>query len=220
MNSKNLITYDLPTLSYDDSGEKALHLMNEYRVFHLPLVQKDNYIALISEDDLLDWDTPEQPLSLAEFVTFRPAIAAHTHAFEALKLIKEFSLSALPVVDEHNHYVGMITTEGLLNFMADNNAVKDTGAIIVLEMEQRNYAMSEIARICESNDVTILCSFVQTKDESGMQWVTIKTNKTDVQALIATFQRYNYNVAEVFASEYFDKNLQENFDMLMHYLNV
>lgn len=220
MNSKNLITYDLPTLSYEDSGEKALHLMNEYRVFHLPLVQKDNYIALVSEDDLLDWDTPEEPLSLAEFLTFRPAIAENSHAFEAMKVVKEFSLSVLPVVDAHNHYIGLITTDGLLNYVTDNSAVKATGAIIVLEMEQRNYAMSEIARICESNDVTILCSFIKTMDESGLQWVTLKTNKTDVQALIATFERYNYTIAEVYASEYFNENLQENFDMLMHYLNV
>ncbi len=220
MNSKNLITTDLPTLSYNDSGEKALHLMNEYRVFHLPLVQKDNYIALISEDDLLDWDTPEQALSLAEFLTFRPAVVENTHAFEAMKIVKQFSLSALPVVDEHNHYVGLITTEGLLGYLADNNAVRDTGAIIVLEMEQRNYAMSEIARICESNDVIILSSYVKTIDENGMQWVTLKTNKTDIQALVATFERYNYTIVEVFSSERFDENLQENFDMLMHYLNV
>ncbi len=220
MHTNTLISNDLPTLSFEDSGEKALHLMNEYRVFHLPLVQRDDYIALVSEDDLLDWDTPEEPLSLAEFITFRPAIVENTHALEAMKIVKEFNLSVLPVVNEQNHYVGLITTEGLLGFVADNNAVKEPGAIIVLEMEQRNYTMSEIARICESNDVTILCSYVKSMNDNGMQTVTIKTNKTDVQALIATFERYNYNVVNVFASEFFKENLQENFDMLMHYLNV
>lgn len=220
MHTNTLISNDLPTLSFEDSGEKALHLMNEYRVFHLPLVQRDDYIALVSEDDLLDWDTPEEPLSLAEFITFRPAIVENTHALEAMKIVKEFNLSVLPVVNEQNHYVGLITTEGLLGFVADNNAVKEPGAIIVLEMEQRNYTMSEIARICESNDVTILCSYVKTMNDNGMQTVTLKTNKTDVQALIATFERYNYNVVNVFASEFFKENLQENFDMLMHYLNV
>ena len=220
MNIKKLISYDLPALSLEDSGEKALHLMNEYRVFHLPLVQRDNYIALISEDDLLDWDTPEEPLSLAEFLTFRPAIAENTHAFEAMKVVKEFSLSVLPVLDQHQHYLGLITIDGLLSFIADTNAVKETGAIIVLEIEQKNYSMSEIARICESNDVTILCSFVKTVNETGLQWVTLKLNKADVQSLMATFERYNYVIAEVFASENNKENLQENFDMLMHYLNV
>jgi acetoin utilization protein AcuB len=49
-----------------------MSLMNEFRIFHLPLVDRDNYIALVSEDDLLDWDTPEEALSHAEFLNFRP----------------------------------------------------------------------------------------------------------------------------------------------------
>lgn len=197
-----------------------MHLMNEYRVFHLPLVQKDNYIALVSEDDLLDWDTPEEPLSLAEFLTFRPAVRENMHPFEAIKIAREFNLSVLPVVNMQNHYMGVVTTEGLFGFMIDNNALKEAGAIIVLEMDQKNYSMSEIARICESNDVSILCSVIQTVDESGLQWVTLKTNKTDVQSLVATFERYNYNLVEVFSSETHKEDLQQNFDMLMHYINI
>jgi hypothetical protein len=57
-------------------------------------------------------------------------------------------------------------------------------------------------------------------NETGLQWVTLKLNKADVQSLMATFERYNYVIAEVFASENNKENLQENFDMLMHYLNV
>ena len=124
------------------------------------------------------------------------------------------------MLDQHQHYLGLITIDGLLSFIADTNAVKEPGAIIVLEIEQKNYSMSEIARICESNDVTILCSFVKTMNETGLQWVTLKLNKADVQSLMATFERYNYVIAEVFASENNKENLQENFDMLMHYLNV
>ena len=43
MDSKSLISSEFPVLSLEDSGEKALRLMNEYRVFHLPLIQRDNY---------------------------------------------------------------------------------------------------------------------------------------------------------------------------------
>lgn len=220
MNTKSLISYELPVLSLNDSGTKAMRLMNEYRVFHLPLVHRDNYLALISEDDLLDWDTPEEPLSLAEFVNFRPAIIEHTHPFEAMKVAKEFNLSVLPVVDEHNHYAGAITIEGLFNYIADNNAIIEPGGIIVLEIEQRNYSLSEIARICESNDTNILCLFVKTKDENGLQWVTIKVNKTDVQALIATFERFSYKVIDTFSVENHKEDLQSNYDMLMHYINI
>jgi len=220
MDTKSLISYELPVLSLSDSGTKAMRLMNEYRVFHLPLVQRDNYLALISEDDLLDWDTPEEALSLAEFVNFRPAIQSQTHPFEAMKLAKEFNLSVVPVVDQQNHYVGVVTTEGLFNFTADNNAVTEPGGILVLEMEQRNYSLSEISRICESNDISILCLFVKTKDESEMQHVTLKVNKTDVQSLVATFERFSYNIVETYAIENHKEDLRSNYDQLMHFINI
>ncbi|MBL7764747.1 MAG: CBS domain-containing protein [Chitinophagaceae bacterium] len=219
MNIGQLIAYDLPVLSLDDTGDRAMHLMNEFRVFHLPLVQRDNYLALISEDDLLDWDTPEETLSLADFITFRPAVVENMHPFEAMKLTKEFNLSVVPVVDENNHYVGLVSSERLLNYLTDSNTVIEPGAILILEMEHRNYSLSEISRICESNDISILGLFVKTDENTQLQQVTIKTNKTDIQALLATFERFNYHVVEVYASENSKEDLQHHYDQLMRYMN-
>lgn len=220
MTTQRLLSHELPSLSLSDSGQKAMQLMNEYRVFHLPLIQRDNYLALISEDDLLDWDTPEEPLSLAEFINFRPAIHLHTHPFEAMKLAKEFNLSLVPVVDDQNHFAGVVSVENLFNFVAEHNGVFEPGGILILEMEQRNYSLSEIARICESNDMNILSVWVKTIDDSGLQGVTIKVNKTDIQALVATFERFGYTVTETFAAEKHNENLQSNYDMLMRFINL
>jgi acetoin utilization protein AcuB len=220
METRELMTHNLPVLSLEDSGQRALQLMNEFRVFHLPLVQRDNYLALIAEDDLLDWDTPEEPLSLAEFVNFRPAVATGSHPFDAMKLAKEFNLSVIPVVDEHNHYAGMVTVEGLFNFVAEQNTVFEPGGILVLEIEPRNFALSEIARICESNDVNILGMMIKTKEDSGMQYVTLKVNRSDLQALVATFERYSYTVAEVFTHEDHREDLRSNYDLLMRLMNL
>jgi acetoin utilization protein AcuB len=219
MDSKSLISSEFPVLSLDDSGEKALKLMNEYHVFHLPLIQRDNYLALISEDDILDWDTPEEPLSLAEFLNFRPAVFEGAHPYEAVKIAREFNLSVLPVVDKQNHYSGVITTDGLFSFLTDNTAIKTEGSVIILEMEQRNYSLSEIARISESNDISILGLSIKNRDEHGLIWVTIKVNTRDVQALTSTFERFNYHIVDTFASLFAKDEVQHNYDMLMHYIN-
>lgn len=220
MNTLSLITSEIPNLSLSDSGNKALQLMNEYRVFHLPLVQRDNYLALISEDDILDWDTPEEALSLAEFVNFRPAISGQSHPLEAMKLATEFNLSLVPIVDEQNHFAGVVSVESLFNYIASHNAITDEGGIIVLEMEQRNYSLSEIARICESNEMQILSCMVKTDENTGLQLVTIKVNKTDIQSLTATFERFGYLIVETYAAEKHDENLQSNYDMLMRIINI
>jgi acetoin utilization protein AcuB len=220
MDSKSLISAEFPVLSLEDNGEKALRLMSEYHVFHLPLIQRDNYLALISEDDILDWDTPEEPLSLAEFVTFRPAIAEHAHPYEAVKLAKEFNLSVLPVVNKQNHYAGAITIEGLFSFLTDNQGIKSAGSILVLEMEQRNYSLAEIARICETNDIRILSVSTKHQDEQGMMEVVIKVDTNDIKALVATFERFNYTIADTYSTDSSKEDVQHNYDMLMHYINL
>lgn len=220
MTTGKLIAYQMPALSLTDTGEKALRLMNEYRVFHLPVIQKDNYIALISEDDILDWDTPEEPLSLAEFLTFRPAIDANAHPYEAIKIAKQFNLSLLPVIDEQKHFAGVVTIENLFSFATDHSGISEIGAIIIIEAEHRSYSMSEISRICESNELTILSFNVKTNELTGMHELSLKVNSSDVQALIATFERYNYNVTEVYSSEHSNENLRQNLDLLMHYLDI
>ena len=53
-----------------------------------------------------------------------------------------------------------------------------------------------------------------------MLQLTIKINKTDVQALVATFERYNYTIVEVFAAESYHEDLKENYDSLMQYLDI
>lgn len=220
MNISSLISYDLPVLSYSDTGERALGLMQEYRVFHLPLIQRDSYIALISEDDLLDWDTPEEPLSLAEFINFRPIVFEHMHPLDAAKTAKEFNLSVIPILNNHNHYMGMVTVEKLFDFLTDNNGIVDTGAILILELEQRNYSLSEVARICESNNVNILSSYTKTIEHTGLLWVTIKINSNDTQALVATFERFNYHVVDVFSTIHTEHDVQDNYDSLMHFMNI
>ncbi|MEN9339016.1 MAG: hypothetical protein RIQ62_328 [Bacteroidota bacterium] len=220
MNIKSLISPEFPVLSLDDTGDKALRLMSEFRVFHLPLIQRDNYIALISEDDLLDWDTPEEPLSLAEFLTFRPAIVEQKHPYDAMKLARELNLSLVPVVNEHNHFAGVVTSEGLVAYLSDNRGIQAEGSILILEMESRNYSLTEIARICESNDCSVQHLSMQQDDQTGLIQITLKVNQTDIEALRATFDRFNYQVVETYSVETKKDSIQQNYDMLMHYINI
>ena len=60
--------------------------------------------------------------------------------------------------------------------------------------------MSEIAQIIESNDAKILSSFISTPRNNETMNVTIKVNKTDLAAIVQTFERYNYNISAIYSS--------------------
>jgi len=83
-----------------------------------------------------------------------------------------------------------------------------------------DYSLSEISRIVESNDAKILSLYISSHTDSTKLEVTIKINRTDLSAIIQTFNRYNYTIKASFhQSEYVD-DLKDRFDSFMSFLNI
>jgi acetoin utilization protein AcuB len=54
MTTLQLIDNTIPQLRLPDSVAKALQLMNDFKITHLPVVSEDKFLGIISEEDLLD----------------------------------------------------------------------------------------------------------------------------------------------------------------------
>ncbi len=215
-----LISPDLPVLHLSDTGEEALNLMQESHVAHLALTDADEYKALIGEEDLLNWDTPEQPLSSAGFLNFRPVVYADNHPYEAAKRAVQQNISVVPVIDENNKYLGVLTRNDLLDFLCKNTGIEQSGGIIALEVKMANYSLSEIARICENNDVIILNTQLRSNPDQDTMEVILKTNTQEMQSLVASFERYEYSVKEVFGDLPAREAMLERYQLLMNYINM
>src|SRR5579885_3352336 len=135
---EQLISPIVPTLVATDTCSRALFLMEENNLTHLPLVTEEQYIALVEESDLLDWETPEAQLNTADFLDYKPAVFATAHPYDALRIAHQYNLSVVPVVDNTNRYLGAITRDDLLKYIAENSGLENPGAIIVLELEPRD----------------------------------------------------------------------------------
>jgi acetoin utilization protein AcuB len=53
-----LISDIIPPLKTSDSGLKALNWMDEFKVSHLPIVNHQAFLGLISDSDILDLNAP------------------------------------------------------------------------------------------------------------------------------------------------------------------
>lgn len=220
MLAHQLISPELPVLHLSDTGEQALALMQESHVAHLALTDADEYKALIAEDELLNWETPEQPLSAAHFLNFKPVVYANAHPYEAARRAVQQDISIVPVIDESNKYLGALTRSGLLDFLCKDSGLDQSGGIISLEVKMANYSLSEIARICENNDVIILNTQLQSRPENDTIEVILKTNTKELQSLVASFERYEYSVKEVFGDLPARENMLERYQLLMNYINM
>lgn len=217
---EQLISPIVPTLLPTDTGNRALNIMEEAHLTQLPLVKENQYIGLVQENDVLDWETPERPLDGADFLDYKPAVFAGGHPFEAMRIASQQNLSIVPVVDNENKYIGSITREDLLKYITENSGVDNPGGILVLQMEPRNYSLAEIARICENEDVLIMSTQVSNNEQSGLLEVTLKTNRTNLEALVSSFERHEYDVKEVFGAQDGREELMSRYNLLMNYINM
>jgi acetoin utilization protein AcuB len=219
MGLEQLISPTVPALTPEDTADRALTAMEDNFLRQLPVVDKDDYVALVREDSLLEADTPEMPLGESGFAGYRPLISIGAHPFDAAGELERSHLEVLPVMDAEKKYAGSVTRDTIMAYMANNTGIANPGAIIVLEVNPRNYTLFEIARICENEDVIITHASV--KAGAGDFWeVTLKLNKTTTDAVVASFERHRYTVREVYGIRQNDDDLTNNYNLLMAYLNM
>jgi acetoin utilization protein AcuB len=215
-----LINSNIPRLKLQDSVSKALQLINDYRVTHLPVVQDDKYLGLVSEDDLLDMEQDKAPVELMQESFVYAAVSENEHFLTAVNCCNQFETTVVPVINEEKELLGVITTPDLLKALGNFAGTNEIGGIVVLEMERSQFAISEISRIVESNDATILHLNTTVHPETGMLTVTIHINKKEIAAIVATFERYDYDVIYYFGTENFENEIHTNYRHLMNYLDI
>ncbi len=215
-----LINNNIPRLKLQDSVSKALQLINDYRVTHLPVVQDDKYLGLISEEDLLDVEEEKMPIELMQEMFINTAVAENEHFLNAVNCCNQFDTTVVPVINEQKELLGVITTPDLLKALGNFAGTNEIGGIVVLEMERSQFAISEISRIVESNDATILHLNTTVHPETGMLTVTLHTNKKEIASVVATFERYDYDVIYYFGTENFENDIHTNYRHLMNYLDI
>ena len=90
----------------------------------------------------------------------------------------------------------------------------------MLEMEKVSFSFSEISKLVETNDAQITQLNTYPDASSGSFYITLRINKLEISDIIATFQRYEYQVKYYFGEELYENELRSNYDHLMNYLNI
>ena len=218
MLTRELISNSIPYLHKGDKVYQALQLMNDYHVAHLPVVEEEKYLGIISEEQLLHSDD-ENMLEQLPISDGGTSVQANDHFLKAIQVAVQNKLSVVPVIED-NHILGIVTYVDLLKNASNFMSLNDPGALIVLEMESKAYSFAEINKIIESNDAQITQLNTYADPETGIMQVTIRINKLEVSDIISSFQRYEYNVKYYFGEEMYENELCTNYDNLMHFLNI
>jgi acetoin utilization protein AcuB len=220
MLAKSLIKDIIPPLKITDTGERALAWMEEFRIRYLPVVNGTEFLGIISEADIIGLSRKTKPLSEFSVPLDRVCIKEDQHVYEAVKFMSKYHYPIVPVLDGDQHYSGILTVMDLIESFAELFAVYGPGGIIQLEVNQRDYSLSEIAQLVESNDSSIMSLSVNPMPDQTKLDITIKVNKIDLTRILSAFYRYNYNVKAFYHQSEFAEDLQNRYEAFMNYLKM
>ena len=115
------------TLSRRHTLQDALHLMQEYHISGLPVIETDGtLVGIITNRDIKYQSNMEQKVE--EIMTKDRLItsSANTSLEQAKEILLDNRIEKLPITDEKNHLIGLITIKDIDNLLEYPNACKDT----------------------------------------------------------------------------------------------
>ena len=223
MIAENLISESIPTVTPDEIGSKVLTLMEIFRVAHLPVVVGKDYFGVVSDKEIYDAENFDEKIE--KYISpnlLQPHVHVNQHIFEVAGVALGCGVSIVPVLEPDHSYIGSITRTDLAFKLAELFSSNEPGGIIVLELTEVNYSLSQIAQIIEGNDARILSLYIHKPSPSSKELdVTIKVNVVDLSGIIQTFARYDYLIKATYMDQSQIKTLfDDRYDQFMRYINV
>jgi acetoin utilization protein AcuB len=209
----------LPFLHLEDTVSFALQCMEDFDVQHLVVVKDDYFLGILTKADLLDTNEINT-LDVLSDLFMKIGVAANAHFLTALDLFTKHQLSLLPVLNEQQECIGVITNEQLNGAIAHFLEIAKPGAILVLSVSPYQYSLSEMSRIVESNNAQILQLNTHFDEANGNLVVTLKLNRDEAASIIATFERYDYQIVHYFGITPLNNDIENHYHNLMNYLDV
>ncbi|SEK76172.1 CBS domain-containing protein [Parapedobacter koreensis] len=207
-------------ISPSDSIRHALDKMADLRLAQLPLVKSDLFLGLVAYESLAGRPKPDNSIQETDITYQQVHIYDTQHVYDAMLFFQIHQLDLLPVIDDQHNYLGAVTPLDLINALSQAMSIPQPGGIIVLEMGNRDNALSHVAHIVEADNAQILNSYVHAFPDSPRLEVTIKINKSDISSIIAAFLRHDYTIKATYNDENSRDNSHDRYEQLMNYINM
>lgn len=131
MQAASAMTRNVISIGPGDTLEDAHALMTEWNIRHLPVVQENRLIGILSDRDVyLHGTRPDgvlrvAPIPVAEAMSANPVTcwAASSIAHVAGLMVKH-KIDAVPVVDAEDTLVGLVTATDLLELLRDEETTR------------------------------------------------------------------------------------------------
>ncbi|RMB57163.1 CBS domain-containing protein [Dokdonia sinensis] len=212
------IINDIKPVSETEPVSAVQSIFSQTTYSHVPVSKDGTYQGSLAENDAHCYEgkttISEYRHSYSQFF-----VRFDTNWLDVLEAFAQNSTNIMPVLDEHNSYLGYYELADVMNFFNSTPFIAEYGSVLIIEKGILDYSFSEISQIIESNDGTILGAFIS-KIENDVAEISIKVGKANFNDLLAAFRRYSYNIVSSHQEDTFVRDLRERSQYLEKYLNI
>jgi predicted transcriptional regulator len=216
MIAEELISDQIIPLKRGDLCEAAISFMHDAKVVEMPVVEHSKLLGYLHISKAEKTQSKTVGQAMESKLLFIPA---NTHLFDIARIMYDTNATTIAVCDEQQNYIGSVALADLLKAYSKNTANSLPGAIVTLEMFPRDYSLTEIARITESNDFKITGLFIRTLENNKLE-ISLKFNSVEIKTVLHTLERYNYNIKSIHQLSEVADNLNQRLDWLIKYINT
>ncbi len=199
------------TIKRDDSFQTALNLLRQGGVRHLPVLEGKKLVGILTDRDLRQASpSPATSLSIYEIkyllnkivvedlmvkdvITVPPATTIES----AAKLLYEHKIGALPVVDEKEELLGIITETDILETFVETTGLGKPSSRVEVEMEDKPGALAKVAQLIKKHDINIISVMTIPASTKGKRIVVFRLATINPSAVRNEIEGAGYAVLSV-----------------------
>jgi len=217
MKVRDRMSEKLRTVTMESSVTEAFSLMKENNIRRLPVVDKDKVLGIVTLTDL-NQASPSSATTLSihelnyllaktkikdilpkkqKLVTIGP----NNYIETAAKLMRENKISGLPVVDEHDKLVGIVTETDIFDAFIDILGVKRTHTRIDFFTSDRPGTIAEITGMIAEKGKNILNTVVFFDKKKNKYKMVVRLEELDCQDVIEALKDRGHEVESVIITQ-------------------
>lgn len=188
---KNWMSKNVITIGTDASMQDATGLLKKYRIRMLPVVKKDKLVGIITDRDLKRASASDATcleihellylltkIKVKQIMSQKPiSVPMDWTVEETSELLLRNKISGVPVVDEAESVVGVITQSDLFRVLISLTGANNGGIQFAFKLKDRPGSIKEIADVIREfggQMVSILTSYDKAPEGFRMVYIRMR----------------------------------------------
>ncbi len=200
----------------------AIKVMEDQNLYHYPIVQESTgkLVGQASLDHYRNFFGDKSEAVEYGLGSDRVLLDSD-HILDAAHTMYSNGRNILPVVDRSGSYMGVVLRSHLIDAVTRLLNLGESGTVIMIEMEPRDFMLSDVIRIIEAEGARIMSMTIQAPGEGLQRFrVSVKLNLDDLKRVGSALRRYGYLITSESHSEQTEAEFSDKADEFLKYLDI